>query len=38
MKWLVYISGSIIALFLVLSAGYGEMPISGGVGATFAVR
>jgi len=38
MKWLLYISGSILALFLLLSGSYGEMPVSGGADVTFAVR
>ena len=37
MKWLVYTLGSILALFLLFSGSYGEMPVKGGANATFAV-
>jgi len=37
MRWLVYTLGSIMALFLLLSGSYGEMPVKGGANATFAV-
>ena len=37
MKWLVYTLGSILALFLLFSGSYGEMPVKGKVNATFAV-
>ena len=38
MKWLVYTIGSMLALFLLLSGSYGEMPVKDGANATFAVR
>ena len=38
MKWLIYTLGSILALFLLFSVSYGEMPVKGGANATFAVR
>jgi len=38
MKWLIYTLGSIMALFLLLSGSYGEMPAIDGAAATFAVK
>jgi len=37
MKWLVCTIGSVLALFLLFSGSYGEMPVEGRANATFAV-
>jgi len=38
MKWLLYISGAVLAVILALASGYGKMPARDGAGATFAVQ